>query len=117
MPASTGTGRTGSDEQALDRIAAALDGREWDADTLDAVAEAIRSTGRTIADPADGLALPSSYRVTYEIDGDFTDDLFVHRADAERTFAAAIERGNCDAVGLFDVSEDWLITSWSRPLG
>jgi xanthine dehydrogenase iron-sulfur cluster and FAD-binding subunit A len=62
MACSTRTSRTCSDREALDRIAAALDGREWDADTLDAVAEAVRSTGRPVRDVDDdtgGPPLPS----------------------------------------------------------
>lgn len=35
---------------ALDRIAATLSGSAWSADTVDAVADIIRSTGRTVAD-------------------------------------------------------------------
>ncbi len=41
------------DAEALDRIAALLDGREWTPGDLDAVAEAVRGTGRLIRDPAD----------------------------------------------------------------
>jgi hypothetical protein len=46
------------DSLALDRIAAVLDGREWDADTLDAVAEAVRSTGRPVRDVDDDGGSP-----------------------------------------------------------
>jgi hypothetical protein len=42
--------RTISDELALERIRFALSGTEWDADTLDTIADLVRSTGRGIAD-------------------------------------------------------------------
>jgi len=43
-PSTDGNGR------ALDAIAAVMSGQEWDADTMDAVANLVRSTGRVIAD-------------------------------------------------------------------
>lgn len=39
-----------TDAQALDAITAALSGKEWSPDTLDAVATIVRETGRTIED-------------------------------------------------------------------
>lgn len=39
------------DSEALDRIHKLLDGREWSADTLDAIADVVRSTGRVIREP------------------------------------------------------------------
>ncbi len=43
-----------SDKVALDVIARLLDGTEWNgADTLDAIAELLRDTGRKVRDPAD----------------------------------------------------------------
>lgn len=38
---------------ALDAIAAVMDGREWSADTLDEIADLVRTTGRQIRDVAD----------------------------------------------------------------
>lgn len=38
------------DRQALDAITKLLHKQQWDADTLDNVAELVRATGRTIAD-------------------------------------------------------------------
>ena len=38
------------DGDTLDTIATWLDGREWDADTLDRIADRIRQTGRPIRD-------------------------------------------------------------------
>lgn len=40
-----------SDSQALDAIAAILTGSIWSPDTLEEIAEVVRSTDRTIADP------------------------------------------------------------------
>lgn len=37
-----------SDRDALRRIQAALDGREWTPDTLDEIADAVRQTGRVV---------------------------------------------------------------------
>ena len=47
-PSTDGNGR------ALDAIAAVMSGQEWDADTMDAVANLVRSTGRVVAD-VDGM--------------------------------------------------------------
>lgn len=44
------TGVAAADVAALDRIAAVMSGEEWSPDTLDAIAEAVRSTGRHIRD-------------------------------------------------------------------
>ncbi len=41
------------DARALDAIARELDGVEWDADTLDAIAAIIRATGRQVRDIED----------------------------------------------------------------
>lgn len=38
------------DSQALDAVAALLNAEQWSSDHLDAVAELVRSTGRTISD-------------------------------------------------------------------
>ena len=38
------------DDQALDAIRNLMSGNEWDSDCIDAVADMIRATGRTIAD-------------------------------------------------------------------
>jgi len=38
------------DRLALDRVAGLLDGREWNADTLADIAEAVRDTGRKVED-------------------------------------------------------------------
>lgn len=80
-----------ADTRALDAIAAALDGREWDADTLDGIAGLVRESGRLVRDPGD---VPASYRITYEdfdyepIDGE---DAFYHDVNAARTaFANAV---------------------------
>jgi len=40
--------RAVSDSQAMDSIHAILDGEEWSSDHLDAIAEVLVSTGRTI---------------------------------------------------------------------
>ena len=40
----------GAEQAALDAIASLLDGMEWDADTLDAVAAIVRATGRRVRD-------------------------------------------------------------------
>lgn len=37
-------------DEALDAIAAAMSGREWDADCVERVAEIVRATGRVVAD-------------------------------------------------------------------
>jgi hypothetical protein len=42
-----------SDCDALNRIQELLDGSEWDSETMDNVAHAVRATGREIRDPAD----------------------------------------------------------------
>jgi hypothetical protein len=39
-----------TDRQVLDAIVTLLSGREWDADTLDAIADILRRAGFTIAD-------------------------------------------------------------------
>jgi hypothetical protein len=52
-----------TDRAALDVIAHTLDGREWEADTLDAIADLVRATGRLVRDVGDGLP---SYRVSFE---------------------------------------------------
>ena len=41
------------DVEALDAIAALLDGTEWDSETLSAIAEQVLTTGRTIRDLED----------------------------------------------------------------
>lgn len=41
------------DAWILDRIAATLDGTEWGPETVDAVAELVRGSGRTVADVDD----------------------------------------------------------------
>lgn len=43
-------GAANGDSAALDRVAALMSGNEWDADTTDAVAAVVRSTGRHIGD-------------------------------------------------------------------
>ena len=43
--------RTLSDTEALNRIHACLNGLEWSADTLEAIAALIEETGRPIAPP------------------------------------------------------------------
>jgi hypothetical protein len=52
-----------TDSDALDALALLLSGEEWNADTLDAIADTLRGTGRTIAD----YPLPPAEirRVTY----------------------------------------------------
>lgn len=40
----------GEDRAALDAIAAVLHGREWDADALVSIADAVRKTGRIVDD-------------------------------------------------------------------
>jgi len=40
-----------TDKAVLDRIAGLMSGKEWDADTLDAIAETVMVTGRTIDEP------------------------------------------------------------------
>ena len=40
-----------SDQQALDAIRTILDKREWDANTLDSIADIVRQTGREFRDP------------------------------------------------------------------
>jgi hypothetical protein len=42
-----------TDKEALDRIAAMLDGTEWDSDTMSRVADIVMSTGRTVRDPSE----------------------------------------------------------------
>jgi hypothetical protein len=39
------------DSKALDRLGSLLDSQQWTADTLDAVAAIVRSTGREIREP------------------------------------------------------------------
>ena len=39
-----------SDERAMDLIQNLLDGKEWNSDTLDHIANAVRATGRCIDD-------------------------------------------------------------------
>jgi len=46
--------RSQHDREALDSIQRALSAREWDSDTLSAVAEIVRRSGREIADVRDG---------------------------------------------------------------
>ena len=41
-----------SDTEALNRIHECLNGLEWSADTLDAIAALVEATGRPIAPPA-----------------------------------------------------------------
>lgn len=38
------------DNEALDHIARLMSGSDWTPDTLDGIADAVRSTGRVIAD-------------------------------------------------------------------
>ena len=55
-PRPVGRNTTGSrfdDTRALDRIAALLDGREWEAETLDDVAPLVRDSGRLVRDVDD----------------------------------------------------------------
>ncbi len=61
-PLAPGGPRT-DDASAMDHIAALLDGRAWDADTLDHIADLVRKTGRLVRD-VDGV-LPA-FRITYE---------------------------------------------------
>ena len=42
-----------ADSQALDAVAALLSADTWSSDHLDTVAEMVRATGRTVADPSD----------------------------------------------------------------
>jgi hypothetical protein len=42
-----------SDHRAMNAIAALMSGHEWDADTLDAIADTVRATGRTIENSDD----------------------------------------------------------------
>ncbi len=42
-----------TDAATLNQIAAALSGTEWSSETLDAIAELVRASGRTIADVQD----------------------------------------------------------------
>lgn len=42
-----------TDGIALDVLAAWMDGREWGVELLDAIAETLRETGRTVRDSAD----------------------------------------------------------------
>lgn len=44
-------GGEGDDAGALDRIAALMDGREWDDETLEHVAEILRASGRQVREP------------------------------------------------------------------
>lgn len=37
-----------TDTEALDRLAELMSGAEWSADTLDAIADVVRATGRSI---------------------------------------------------------------------
>jgi hypothetical protein len=46
-----------SDERAMEIIQGLLDGKEWNSDTLDNIANAVRATGRCVAD-LESLALP-----------------------------------------------------------
>lgn len=48
-----------TDTEALDLIAATLSGEPWSPDTLDAIAAAVRATGRTVADVADAAPWPT----------------------------------------------------------
>jgi hypothetical protein len=41
------------DYRAMNAIAALMSGHEWDADTLDAIADTVRATGRTIENSDD----------------------------------------------------------------
>jgi hypothetical protein len=43
-----------SDERAMDLIQSLLDGKEWNSDTLDNIANAVRATGRCIDDLEQG---------------------------------------------------------------
>lgn len=42
-----------TDSEALDAIAALLDGTEWNVDTLMAISEHVLTTGRTLRDTSD----------------------------------------------------------------
>lgn len=44
--------KIGADTAALNAIAVLLDGAEWGADTVDAIAQIVRTTGRRVADVA-----------------------------------------------------------------
>jgi hypothetical protein len=45
-----------SDEAALDGITLLLSGKEWEAETIELVADLVRQTGRFISDDTEGLA-------------------------------------------------------------
>jgi hypothetical protein len=46
----TASGRPATDTRALDVIASLLDGQEWDTETVSAIAEQVRATGRQARD-------------------------------------------------------------------
>ena len=46
-----GLGEIYSDRDALNYIAELMDGKEWNSDTLDEIAETVRMTGREINEP------------------------------------------------------------------
>ena len=45
------TQRTAADSAAMTAIAELMDGEQWSPDTLEVIAQVIRATGRTIAEP------------------------------------------------------------------
>lgn len=49
--------RMALDSGALVRIHRLLDGRQWSADTLDAIADVVRSTGRVIREPKESARI------------------------------------------------------------
>ncbi len=79
------------DITTLDRIAACLDGRTWDVDTLEAVISLVRRSGRLVRDPD---SVPSTYRVSYEdsdlepLDGE--DDFYSDMDAARAAFTNAV---------------------------
>lgn len=48
------SGKPLTDAIALNTIADALSGKEWDADTTDFIARVVRKTGREIKEPDEG---------------------------------------------------------------
>ena len=55
-----------TDTEAIDAIAAIMSGQEWSADTLDAIADWVRASGRDIADPFDDPpGQPATIQFTY----------------------------------------------------
>jgi hypothetical protein len=54
--------RIPTDGQALDEIQLALDGRQWDEETIETVASLLRATGRPVRDLTDEPIPPSRSR-------------------------------------------------------